>query len=197
MRKLQTIYKLKDNDTLGMYHEMYWREYIFNGAKQHKYKISRPVLESLVRRWAYLDKSFRLDNKNIENDKFLSWAKGVDKFNLKKLQEDHIKPFELLFLELGAEILKNLEGFLAVNPKSAAKKLKNELGKAVSVLKSSKDIKKLNVLKKNLEKINSLGGSSAIVPSEGLVFKYKGKMYKFTGLFAPVNQILGAMKFVR
>jgi len=197
LRKLQTIYKLKDNDTLGMYHEMYWREYIFNGAKQHKYKISRPVLESLVRRWAYLDKSFRLDNKNIENDKFLSWAKGVDKFNLKKLQEDHIKPFELLFLELGAEILKNLEGFLAVNPKSAAKKLKNELGKAVSVLKSSKDIKKLNVLKKNLEKINSLGGSSAIVPSEGLVFKYKGKMYKFTGLFAPVNQILGAMKFVR
>ena len=103
----------------------------------------------------------------------------------------------MLFLELGAEILKNLEGFLAVNPKSAAKKLKNELGKAVSVLKSSKDIKKLNVLKKNLEKINSLGGSSAIVPSEGLVFKYKGKMYKFTGLFAPVNQILGAMKFVR
>ena len=27
------------------------------------------------------------------------------------------------------------------------------------------------------------------------VFKYKGNMYKFTGAFAPVNQILGALKF--
>ena len=34
LRKLQTIYKLKDNDTLGMYHEMYWREYIFNASSR-------------------------------------------------------------------------------------------------------------------------------------------------------------------
>ncbi len=71
LRKLQAIYSLKDNDTLGMHNEMYWREYIFNGAKQHKYKIPRIVLESLVKRWAYLDKSFRLDKKNIKHDKFL------------------------------------------------------------------------------------------------------------------------------
>jgi len=62
-------------------------------------------------------------------------------------------------------------------------------------LKTSKDIKKIDLLKKNLQKINSIGGISAIVPTEGLVFKYKGKMYKFTGAYAPVNQILGALKF--
>ena len=195
LRKLQTIYRLKDNDTLGMHNEMYWREYIFNGAKQHKYKISRIVLESLVKRWAYLDKSFRLDKKNIKHDKFLSWAKGVDKHDHKKLAYDNIKPLELLFLELGAEILKNLEGFLAVNPKKAVQKIKKELKTAISGLRTSKDIKKIDLLKKNLQKINSIGGTSTIVPSEGLVFKYKGKMYKFTGAFAPINQILGALKF--
>jgi len=195
LRKLQTIYKLKDNDTLGMHNEMYWREYIFNGAKQHKYKIPRIVLESLVKRWAYLNKSFRLDNKNIKHDKFLSWAKGVDKFDHKKLAYENIKPLELLFLELGSEILKNLEGFLAVNPEKAVQKIKKELKSAISGLRASKDIKKIDLLKKNLEKINSIGGIPAIVPSEGLVFKYKGKMYKFTGAFAPVNQILGALKF--
>ena len=41
----------------------------------------------------------------------------------------------------------------------------------------------------------AIGGSSAIVPSEGLVFKYKGKIYKFTGAFAPINQILGSLRF--
>ena len=197
LRKLQTIYRLKDNDTLGMYHEMYWREYIFNGAKQHKYKIPRNVLESLVKRWAYLNKSFRLDKKSIKHEKFLGWAKGVDKFDHKKLSYDNIKPFELLFLELGAEILKNLEGFLAVNPKKAVQKIKKDLKSAISGLRTSKDIKNINLLKKNLQKINSIGGTTSIVPSEGLVFKYKGKMYKFTGAFAPVNQILGALKFSR
>jgi len=195
LRKLQTIYRLKDNDTLGMHNEMYWREYIFNGAKQHKYKIPRNVLESLVKRWAYLNKSFRLDKKSIKHEKFLGWAKGVDKFDHKKLAYEHIKPFELLFLELGAEILKNLEGFLAVNPKKAVQKIKKDLKSAISGLKTSKDIKKIDLLKKNLNKINSIGGTSAIVPSEGLVFKYKGNMYKFTGAFAPVNQIVGALKF--
>ena len=34
-------------------------------------------------------------------------------------------------------------------------------------------------------------------PSEGLVFKFKGKVYKFTGFFAPINQILGLEKFSR
>ena len=42
---------------------------------------------------------------------------------------------------------------------------------------------------------NAIGGTRAIVPSEGIVFKYKGKTYKFTGAFAPVNQITGLMSF--
>jgi hypothetical protein len=28
-----------------------------------------------------------------------------------------------------------------------------------------------------------------------LVFKYKGNIYKFTGAFAPINQIVGSLKF--
>ena len=40
-----------------------------------------------------------------------------------------------------------------------------------------------------------IGGTKSIVPSEGIVFKYKGKTYKFTGAFAPVNQITGLIYF--
>ena len=38
---------------------------------------------------------------------------------------------------------------------------------------------------------------SKVAPSEGLVFKYNGKVFKFTGFFAPINQILGLEKFSR
>ena len=54
---------------------------------------------------------------------------------------------------------------------------------------------KLEKLKIQIEKLEAIGGSSAIVPSEGVVFKYKGNIYKFTGAFAPVNQILGSLRF--
>ena len=62
------------------------------------------------------------------------------------------------------------------------------------------DINKLRSLVR--EEIKSImaekkpdGGLDSIVPSEGIVFKYKGKVYKFTGAFAPVNQILGLLTF--
>ena len=57
------------------------------------------------------------------------------------------------------------------------------------------DLKKLNTLKLQLDKLNNIGGLDAIVPSEGLVFKYKGKVYKFTGAFAVSNQVIGLMTF--
>ena len=69
------------------------------------------------------------------------------------------------------------------------------LDKAINVVKSGGDLKKLNTLKLQLDKLQSIGGTKAIVPSEGLVFKYKGKTYKFTGAFAPINQITGLINF--
>lgn len=40
-------------------------------------------------------------------------------------------------------------------------------------------------------------GTKAIVPTQGIVFTYKGNIYKATGLFSDINQILGAFKYAR
>ncbi len=55
----------------------------------------------------------------------------------------------------------------------------------------------LKFLKRELEKLRDIGGFDAIVPLEGVVFKYGGKLYKLTGAFAPINQIIGYIKFER
>ena len=106
-----------------------------------------------------------------------------------------MKPFETLFFEVGAEILKNVKGFIAANPDKAVQGIKKRLDKAISNVKGGGDLKKLNTLKLQLDKLNSIGGIDSIVPSEGIVFKYKGNTYKFTGAFAPVNQITGLISF--
>jgi len=102
-------------------------------------------------------------------------------------------PFELLFFELGAEILKNTEGFLAANPDKAIQAMRKKVATAVKAVKGSGDLKKINKVKDNLDKIKAIGGWKAVVPTEGLVFIYGGKTYKLTGTFAPINQITGAL----
>jgi hypothetical protein len=106
-----------------------------------------------------------------------------------------MKPFEVLFFDVGAEILKNISGYLAASPDKAVQKIRKDVIAAIKKVKSGGDIKKIKTLKLQLDKLEKIGGLSSIVPSEGIVFKYKGKTYKFTGAFAPVNQILGLLNF--
>ena len=39
--------------------------------------------------------------------------------------------------------------------------------------------------------IEQTGGLDNAMPTEGLTFLWNGKVYKLTGTFAPINQILG------
>ena len=74
--------------------------------------------------------------------------------------------------------------------------LNGEVQKAINQVKKSNDPKVLNTLKTQLDRLNAIGGLKAVVPSEGITFMFKGKLYKYTGAFAPANQILGMLKFV-
>ncbi len=197
LKKLQNQYKLKDNDTLSKYHQSYWEEFIFNASKQMKYKIPNHILVNLTKRWAFFDKSYKIPmiKKDIDNKKFLDWVLSFDKNDHQKWVKDNMKPFEVLFFDVGAEILKNIGGYLAASPQKAVQKIRKDVINAIKTVKSGGDIKKIQTLKLQLDKLNKIGGLSAIVPSEGIVFKYKGNTYKFTGAFAPVNQIVGLLHF--
>jgi len=197
LSKLQKQYNLKDNDELALYHQRHWEEFIYNAAKQFKYKIPSKVWNGLTKRWAFFDKKYAVRNmrKDIKNEKFLEWALNYDKQNHKGHIKDNMKPFEELFFEVGAEIMKNVSGYISANPDKSVQKIKDKLDAAVRDVKRGGDLKKLNTLKAQMSKLNAIGGLKSIVPTEGIVFKYKGNTYKFTGAFAPINQITGLMSF--
>ena len=198
LKKLQSQYALKDKNTLGEYHEAYWREYVFNASKQFKVSLKPDQFVKLVNRWAYFDKSYKIQEikKDYENNpKFLDWILSTDKQDHNKIFKQNIKPLEILFFSVGAEILKNIQGFIAVSPNNAVQKIRKEVISAMRDLQKPGNVEKLKKLKIQIEKLQKIGGLDAVVPSEGIVFKYKGKVYKFTGAFAPINQILGSIKF--
>ena len=151
----------------------------------------------MTKRWAFFDKSYSVQDmrKEIENKDFLDWALSFDKTDHTKYVKDNMKPFEVLFLDVGAQILKNMSGFLVASPNKAVQKIRKDVVRAIKTVQKSKDVKKINTLKAQIDKLEKIGGLSSIVPSEGIVFKYKGNTYKFTGAFAPINQITGLMAF--
>ena len=186
--KLQSQFKLSDNDGIADYHQAWWTDFV---QKKSPVALDNNTLMGLVKRWAFYDKGFRLDAKNIIDTKVLAWAQKVDKEDHAKIAKQNIRPFEDIFLGVGAEVLSFMSSVLAANPDAAVRNMKDRLDKMISDVQKSGDPKLINKLKLELERLNSIGGKEKIVPNEGIVFVYNGNTFKLTGTFAPLNQILG------
>jgi hypothetical protein len=201
INNLKNTFALNDSDVVSLYHQQWWMEYILNGANSTDFPhITNDILVNLVKRWAFYDKSYKIPvmKKELKDHPvFLNWALATDKQDHDKLYKKNMEPFERLFLELGAEIMKNMENFLAVDPSKSTQKMKKDLTKLINQIMSTKDINVINKLKPQLDRLNSIGGFDAIVPSEGITFVFKNNLYKFTGTFAPINQIMGLFKYTR
>jgi len=197
LNKLQQQFKLKDSDPVMLYHQKWWENFINDEAKKLKYSITNNVLMLLIKRWAYADKSAKINDikKRIDNESFVSWVNEFDKNSYSSKFKDNIKPFEQIFLELSVQVLKNMNEFLTVNPDASLKQIKADLSSTISKIQSSNDIKDIELLNKQMDRLNSLGGEDILVPSEGITFMYNNKLYKLTGAFAPLNQIMGIGKF--
>ena len=184
---LQKQFKLKDTDELVTWHEMWWKRKI----EQVIPFATDDIKLGLLKRWAYFDKSFRMNNKTIPDPETLQKAKDFDKQDFAKQNKQNVYNFEKIFLELGVEILHNISDYLSVVPTDATKDIRRRIATKIKVIQKSKDLASLEKLKFELKRIEDLGGFEKLVPTEGIVFVYKGKTYKLTGLFAPINQLLG------
>jgi hypothetical protein len=196
---LKNQFGLKETDQVSEYHRAWWKDVIKQQAQQMGYDIPQDVLEILTNRWAFNDKSTRINNvvKMIDNEQFAQWVSAFDKKDFKAYQKQNIEPFETIFLRLGAVVLKNIKNYLAANPDKAVQEIKQDLAALIKDLQTNNDPTTLQKLETQLKRIERIGGFDSIVPIEGIVFTYGGNTYKLTGSFAPVNQILGVLKYAR
>jgi len=191
IRRLQRIendYKLNDDNTIDDYKKIWWSREIDNMGLS----LSKKEKEGLISRWALGLKSFSLNS--IEDDGAKKIVKEFEKNELPSMQRRVAQPLERLFLQVGTDAMKRVVDFLAANNPKAAVALKKEVLDTIRELQNTDDQNKLAKLQLQVERLQNLGIDN-IVPSEGIVFVYNGKPYKFTGTFAPVNQILGTLKF--
>mgnify|MGYP000873933277 CR=1 FL=1 len=195
IEELRKRYNLTDADEVSRYHEMWWREQI----EENFGDLPQDIKEGLLLRWAYEDKktlNMRSLAKMITKEQAAA-VKKFDKEDVSKKYKENIRPFEDLFLELGSIILKNASNFVAANPDAEMQRLHKELRDEAEKIRKSGDISKIEKVESELARLDRIGGIESIIPSEGLVFMYKGKIYKLTGTFAAINQLMGIIKYGR
>lgn len=192
---LQKRYNLADTDEVSKYHEMWWRELISSTFPT----LDDITKEGLVKRWAFDDKktlNMRDVSKQIGPTEYKK-LQEFEKTDAKKKYKENIMPFENIFLELGSVVLKNVSNLLAANPDKEMQRLHTQIKSEAEKIKKNGDLSQISKVEAELARLERIGGIESIVPSEGLVFKYKGKLYKLTGTFAAINQLMGIIKYGR
>lgn len=192
---LQSKYNLAGSDPVMKYHETWWRETI-----DENFPDTDPnIKEGMFLRWAYDDKktlNFRSLAKEVGSKEAADKIKAFDK-NSGKLYKQNIRPFEDLFLELGSIILKNASNFVAANPSAEMQRLHAQIKKESEAIKKTGTEQQIAKVVSELERLERIGGVESIIPTEGIVFRYKGKTMKLTGTFAAINQLMGIIRFKR
>lgn len=111
----------------------------------------------------------------------------------KEILKTSILPLEQIVHDFAIKMLSGLKSLFLIDDDKEIKRLRTTLQDAINKIQSSDNEKHMSVLKQQMAKIKKIENISS--GAEGFVFDYDGKTYKFTGNFAPMNQILGIFKY--
>ena len=148
----------------------------------------------LYRRWFYDDKSVNIKKICELYPEDANNVRAVDKKEYKQWIASVMEPLDNFFIELGNSIIELCDGILNQDSKAEiVKKLKTDLEDVVSEIELNGDDDANQKMTKQLTRLEGIGLNA----TEGIVFRYKGKLMKCTGSFAALNQLLGMTKFNR
>lgn len=109
-----------------------------------------------------------------------------------------ILPIEEAIHDFAVELLKGLNSAYILDNEAEVGRIKNEVVNAIKTIQAYQgEHSELaqDVLAQQLRKIKHVENINTAV--EGFVFQHGDQLYKFTGNFAPVNQLLGLFKYGR
>jgi len=115
--------------------------------------------------------------------------------NVKELLQVAIQPLEDIVHDFSVEMIRNLQSAFVLDQESEVRRLQAELQRAKEGIETSENEEAMKILQKQMKKIKKI--ENITTAAEGFVFDYDGVTYKFTGNFAPMNQLLGLFKYGR
>lgn len=204
------------NDLIKKYHDMIDDLFEKDEAMSIDAWKRKKFLELLDGKWSWIKS--QPNGVEVFYDRWFNKNKRVNLRELKKLYpenaaeldsieksslykdviDDITEPLDTIFLKLGNDVIRLCGGLLnGAQNDNVVLKLQDDMRKVIKDVKSEGSSSAQMKLVKQLKRLEKLGGDQSINSVEGIVFKYKGRLMKLTGSFAPLNQILGTLKFAR
>jgi hypothetical protein len=112
-----------------------------------------------------------------------------------KIKFRAIMPVEEIVHDFSVEMLRGLHSAFILDNDAEVERLRQETARAITAIENSESEEAMEILAKQMSKLKDVEGVSTA--AEGFVFDYDGVTYKFTGNFAPMNQLLGLFKYGR
>ena len=218
MDKVMSSAGVSDDDTIGDYIIGKWRQVVDKElpglSDEGKQLIIKRVMTDY---YGALEGEGPLKSRGLETRQITKTINqpelneqivGVIKSYPQRFKE-FIFPVESVIHRFAIEILRAVQSAYIIaaggNEKEVAR-LQALVGKAIETIQASGNEEAMEILKPQLEKLSKIEDDGSIgsvdlsmisSAAEGIVFDYDGHTYKFTGGFAPANQILGLFKYGR
>ncbi len=106
-----------------------------------------------------------------------------------------LAPIDAAILEFSMEALGNVKSAYIQDNAKEVQRLRGQVGKAIEILQNSGNPEITDFLIQQLSRMKSIDSINTAV--EGFVFEFENNLYKLTGSFAPLNQLLGTVKYGR
>ena len=142
-----------------------------------------------------IDKSVRITTITRFLKEYVGVGDKIVKFQKNdKFKNIVLKPVISLFMDLGLDTCRNIRKFLTANPEEAAVKLRKKYLDAIKEFKEKGTDADIQYMEEQLAMLSDPSALEDYLPTEGISFLYKGKIYKLTGYFQTLNRICGYFK---
>lgn len=194
LERIDEVLGNEDHMTIDQY---MWNKYInlINTNDCYRWIRSNPRgCYGLYLRWFHGEKQYTTlrELKEIYRDNIPTLS-GLDSSNGKSIVTAVTKDIDDLFIEIGQRVMGNVSGYINCgNDADVVDNLMDDLEEVVDTIMESGNEE--NIYKADQQLHRMRGGLLAL---EGVVFNWNGKLMKLTGNFAPLNQIMGFIKFNR
>ena len=129
-----------------------------------------------------------------EQQDFQRWFQAFEyKDNAKITIKEILAPLEDIVHDFSVEMLRSLESAFIVDNQKEVEELRKKISHVINTVEGSHSDEAKEFLAQQLRKLK--GADNIVTAAEGFVFDFDGHTYKFTGNFAPMNQLLGLQNF--
>ena len=196
---------ISDNQTVINYVMAKLSNFFTEEGLQLPVELEKKVLEKILLtnpsyRYAYgypekLDKEWNLGTmaKGLPADQKAKLRDVIGRS--KEILATAIRPIEEIIHDFSVEMIRGLESVFILDNQQELDRQINDLRKAIDAIEKTEHPVALEFLNKQMEKLKKVENISSA--AEGFVFDYDGHTYKFTGNFAPMNQLMGLFKYGR